>query len=221
VVTNAVDVLADVRPWLDSLWLATQRIEEKDLALAQDNWDRRRALTNKEDAGQFIFDERYGKDFWEGKRVCLAIYCEGTSKVADKEYKEIKQRENQKAASETREEPVLNFYEKWPDLPLNTVIVDVSYHRKTRKPTVWNTCFRRFPALDIDRFKTENNEDSSLQIVQTESCLLEFPFGAREANAIEARLNEKVNGKRRFLHLLESSPEGPGSLVIPFSALFD
>lgn len=71
VVTKAAEVLADVRPWLDKLWQSAQEIDEADLALAQDNWGRRRALANKEDAGRFIFDERHGKDYWEGKRVYL------------------------------------------------------------------------------------------------------------------------------------------------------
>lgn len=69
VVTKAAEVLADVRPWLDNLWQAAQDINETDLAIAKENWDRRRALANKEDADRFIFDERHGKDYWEGKRV--------------------------------------------------------------------------------------------------------------------------------------------------------
>lgn len=219
--TEDADVLADVRPWLETLWLAAQEIEEADLALAQANWDRRRALTNKEHAGRFIFDEFFDKDYWDGKRVFLAIYCTEASEQASRECERIKQREDRKATAETCEESVLDFYEQWPGLPVDAVIIDVWYKRRSKKAVVDDTCYRRLPALDVAHFMTETGEDSSLQIVQVASGIEEFPFGAREAKAIQAKLNEEVDGKARILRLWNSKPKGDESLVAPFSALFD
>lgn len=219
--TEEADVLADVRPWLESLWQAAKKIEEADLALAQANWARRRALTNKEHAGRFIFDECFDKDYWDGKRVFLAIYCTKASEQASQECEKIKQREDRKAAAETSEESVLDFYEQWPDLSLDAVIIDVWYKRRTKKAEVGHACYRRLPVLDVAHFVTETGEDSSLQIVQVESGLGEFPFGALEAKAIQAKLNEEVNGMTRIFRLWNSKPKDEDSLIAPFSALFD
>jgi len=218
--TKATDVLADVRTWLESLWEAAQDIDEADLDLAQANWDRRRALTNKEDAVRFVFDERFGKDYWEGKRVFLAIYCSHASEKANQEYENIKQREDRKAAAETREESVLDFYEQWPELPQNAEIIDVWY-RKIKKEALVEKCYRRLPALDVAHFLTEKDEPSSLQIVQLEQSIGEFPFGSQETKAIQAKLNEKVDGMTRIQRLWDSKPKGDNALVVPFSALFD
>lgn len=221
VVTKSAEVLADVRLWLDKLWQAAEDIDETDLALAQDNWDRRRALTNKEDAGWFIFDERHGKDYWEGKRIYLVIYCEKASNQAEQEYEKIRQREAQRTAADNFEKPMLSFYEQWPELPLDAVLVKVLYRRRKKTAEVEGECYRRLPALDVKRFVTEIGEESSLQIVQVEPCLGEFPFGEREVAAIEARLNENVDGMTRVHHLWNNKPKGARELVAPFSVLFD
>jgi len=221
VVTKVAGVLADVRPWLDNLWQSAHEINEVDLALAQDNWGRRRALANKEDAGRFIFDERHGKDYWEGKRVYLAIYCEEPSNQAVQQYEKIKQREDRKAAAGCFDESVLSFYEQWLELPLDAILVDVLYRRGKKTAEVEKECYRRIPALDVEHFVTETGEDSSLQIVQVEPGLGEFPFGEREVAAIKAKLNEKVDGMTRVNLLWNTKPKGELALVVPFSALFD
>lgn len=219
--TTATDVVKNARSWLDALWKDAQDIKELDLAIAQENWARRRALTNKEDADQFIFDKSFGKDYWEDKKVFLAIYCSHASEKASQEYENIKQREDLKVATETREEPILDFYEQWPELPQNAAIISVWY-RKRKKEALVEKCYRRLPVLDVDQFVTEKGEPSSLQIVQLEQSIGESPFGARETKAIQSKLNEKDDdGLTRIQRLWDSKPKGDEALVIPFSALFD
>jgi hypothetical protein len=218
--TKAADVLADVRTWLDSQWKKAQSIDKADLDLAQANWDRRRAITNKEDADRFIFDECFGKDYWEGKRVFLAIYCGDVSKKAHQVY-EKKQREDLKAAAEAHGEPVLTFYEQWPELPTDAAIIGVKYSKTKKEALVEKWCHRRLPVLDVDHFVTEKNEPSSLQIVQREQSIADFPFGPQEAKAIQAKLNEKVNGMTRIQRLWDKETKCDDALVVPFSALFD
>ena len=221
VVTKSAEVLADVRPWLDNLWQSAQEIDEADLDLAQGNWGRRRALVNKEDTGRFIFDERHGKDYWEGKLVYLAIYCDEASNQGEQEYEKIKQREDRKAAARDCEESVLSFYEHWPELPQDAILVDVRYRRRKKTAEVEEQCYRRLPALDVEHFVTETGEDSSLQIVQVEPGLGEFPFGEQEVAPIEAKLNEKVDGMARVHRHWNNKPKGERALFVPFSALFD
>lgn len=222
VVTKAAEVLADVRLWLDTLWQTAQDIDEADLALAQENWDRRRALVNREDTCRFIFDERHGKDYWEGKRVYLAIHSgDEASNQAVQEYEKIKQREDRNATAENFGESVLSFYEHWPELPLDAVLVQVWYRRRKKTGEVANECHRRLPALDLEYFVTEAGEDSSLQIVQVEPGFGEFPFGEREIAAIEAKLNEKFDEMTRIHHMWNNRPKGARALVVPFSVLLD
>ena len=181
---------------------------------------RRRALVNKEDAGRFIFDERHSKDYWEGKRVYLAIFSSDPSKEAEKEYEKIEQRESRRAAAENLEKSVLNFYENWPELPLDATLVNVWFRPRKKVAVVGDECYRRLPALDVNYFLTEKGESSSLQIVQVETGLGEFPFGEREVAAIEEKLNEKVDGITRVHHFWKKKPKYERALAVPFSALF-
>ena len=222
VVTKAAEVLTDVRLWLDTLWQAAQDIDEADLALAQENWDRRRALVNKEDTCRFIFDERHGKDYWEGKRVYLAIHCgDKASNQAVQEYEKIKQREDRNATAENFGESILSFYEQWPELPLDAVLVQVWYRRRKKTAEVADECHRRLPALDLEYFVTETGDDSSLQITQVESGFGEFPFGEREVAAIEEKLNETIDGMTRIHQIWNNRLKGARALAVPFSVLFD
>lgn len=221
VVTDSEEVLADVRPWLENLWHSAQGICDEDLELAQDNWGRRRALTNREDADRSIFDRRHGKDYWEGKRVYLAIYCQDASNQAELEYDKIKRREDRKATAGAVAKSVLSFYENWNALPIDATLIDVWYRKRKKTAEVGDECYRRLPALDVDHFVTETGDDSSLQIVQIDSGLGEFPFGQAEVSAIEAKLNEMVDGVTRVHSLWGGKPKGQKELIVPFSALFE
>ena len=221
VVTKSETQLKDIRDWLDKLWESAKKIEDNDLDLAMVNWSRRRALTNKEDTDQFIFDECFGKDYWEGKPVYLAIWNEEASQQADEEYKKIKQREDQNSDANGNALSVLDFYENWPELPIDATLVSVWYENRSKKAKVEDTCYRRLPALDVQLFKTETGEDSSLQIVQEELGLGEFPFRKKEIAAIQKKLNEKVDGITRVNRLWNTKPLNKLALFVPFSELFD
>ena len=143
------------------------------------------------------------------------------SNQGEQEYEKIKQREDRKAAARDCEESVLSFYEHWPELPQDAILVDVRYRRRKKTAEVEEQCYRRLPALDVEHFVTETGEDSSLQIVQVEPGLGEFPFGEQEVAAIEAKLNEKVDGMTRVHRHWNNKPKGERALFVPFSALFD
>jgi HKD family nuclease len=193
IATDDPDLMSQAKVWFEQQWIASSEISEQDLANAKLQWQRSRA--NRTPIHQRHFKDLTISDLL-GRNIFVVLWKDGASPEAFKKYDAIVTSVDAIGASSE----MLDFYEDWESLPLNSYIIDV--HIGPKGGVQIGSISVRCPELDP--------EDRSIQIVKKAADLSDLPFkwDADFKKSLRQEISEKFelalgSERNKELHLSE------------------
>lgn len=159
IATDDPDLMTQAKAWFEQQWIASSEISEQDLTNAQLQWQRSRA--NRTPIHTRQFKDLTTSDLL-GRNIFVVLYRDYASPEAYKKYEEIATSVDVMSANRK----MLDFYEDWESLPLNSYIIDA--HIGPKGGVKIGKISKRFPELDP--------EDGSIQIVKYVKYISDLPF---------------------------------------------
>ncbi len=193
IATDDPDLMRQAKAWFEQQWIASCQISEQDLANAKLQWQRSRAKRTP-------IHRRHFKDLTVsdllGRDIFVVLWKDDASTEAVEKYKDIVAKVEVKGASSK----MLNFFEDWESLPLNSYLIDA--HIGTKGGVKIGNISVRCPELDPD--------DRSIQIVKNVSDFNDLPFewDADFKKSLRQEISEKFefalgSERNKELHLSE------------------
>lgn len=155
--TRSVADLRAIAQWFDAEWARTRPIEVQDLKRALAACKRRRAARPALKQVKSLAD--FAPADVKDRNLYIAIWGEQPSPGADAAYQAVVSDAEERELLAPGILERLSFYEAWPDLPKEGILISFERHAKGkyRCDGVW----RRFAQLDV----AENKKHGGLQIV--------------------------------------------------------
>lgn len=198
--TSAAD-LRDIAQWFDAEWRRARPIEAQDLKEAALAWKRRRAARPKVKQVKSLLD--FASSDVKDRNLYVVIWGEKASEGANAAYAKVVSQAEENAQLEPALLDKLSFYEHWPDLPEESILI--SFERHPNGKYSCDGVWRRLAELDVGPGK----KHGGLQIVAEHDEI----FGLR---ILKKQRKEFENILRPVLDDLWHEFEGPNKgAIIP------
>jgi hypothetical protein len=161
--TSAAD-LRDIAQWFDAKWRRARPIQAQDLKDAALAWKRRRAARPKLKQVKSLLD--FASSDVKHRNLYVVIWSEQPSAGADAAYEKVVSHTEEKALLEPALLDKLSFYEHWPDLPKESILI--SFERHPNGKYSFHGVWRRLAELDVEPSK----KHGGLQIVAEHDDIL-------------------------------------------------
>ncbi|GAB7549241.1 phospholipase D family protein [Cupriavidus sp. 8B] len=178
-----VQEIERMQSWFDRLWSDARGIEARDLKVANDLWERRKAIGRESLRNISLLAHR--PEELEGRGIYVALYNRSPTKEAETAFQEERNSmEVSGSPGDANFTDKVSYFEDWSDLPQDAPLLSLRYSRqhKLKNEGAW----RRIARLDFAYLPGDH--ETQIQVVVREPDVLRAIYGSKEAKQLATLL---------------------------------